>query len=178
VNRPGHCCLLSILFAIGCATRSATKGESSRSQETAAPSSAVSLYRSPCYGGCPAYSVSVTADGLVTYEGRDGVLERGTKTAQIPKQRVDALLRELDAAGYFDFAVRYRPSERVCGRYVPDAPSVITSVRLGQRSKQIEHDHGCGAAPLALNVLESRIDEVLGSERWTGRAKDRTDLTR
>jgi hypothetical protein len=35
--------------------------------------------------------------------------------------------------------------------------------------KTIEHDHGCGAAPMALRVLESRIDEVLGSERWTGR---------
>jgi hypothetical protein len=35
--------------------------------------------------------------------------------------------------------------------------------------KRIEHDHGCGAAPMALRVLESRIDEVLGSERWTGR---------
>jgi hypothetical protein len=55
---------------------------------------------------------------------------------------------------------------------------VITSVRLADRSKQIEHDHGCGGAPLALNVLESRIDEALGSERWTGRAKDRTNLTR
>jgi hypothetical protein len=123
------------------------------------------------------YSVSVTADGLVTYEGRDGVLQRGTETAQLPRERVEALLRELDAAGYFDFASRYRPSERVCGRYVPDAPSVITSVQFGKRSKQIEHDHGCGAAPLALNVLETRIDEALGSERWTGRETDRTDFT-
>jgi hypothetical protein len=106
------------------------------------------------------------------------VLQQGTQTAQIPRERVDALLKELEAAGYFKFASRYRPSERVCGRYVPDAPSVITSVRLADGSKQIEHDHGCGGAPLALNVLESRIDEALGSERWTGRAKDRTSLTR
>jgi hypothetical protein len=82
---------------------------------------------------------------------------------------VDALLGELEAAGYFDFASRYRPDEPVCGRYVPDAPTVITSARLGDRIKRIEHDHGCGSPPLALGVLESRIDEVLGAGRWTGR---------
>jgi hypothetical protein len=46
---------------------------------------------------------------------------------------------------------------------------VITSVRLGERHKRIEHDHGCGNAPEALSVLERRIDEVLGTERWTRR---------
>lgn len=163
------------MLALGCAPRSAGEGESSRS--AVANNSVVSLYRSPCYGGCPVYSISVSPDGLVTYQGKDAVLRTGTETAQIPRQRVDALLKELEAAGYFEFASRYRPSERVCGRYVPDAPSVITSVRLGERSKQIEHDYGCGGAPLALNVLESRIDEALGSDRWTGRAKDRTSIT-
>jgi hypothetical protein len=176
VNQPGFRCLISVLFALGCATRSA--GEAEGSHSAVAPSSVVSLYRSPCYGGCAVYSISVTADGLLTYHGEDGVLQQGTQTTQIPRDQVDALLKELEAAGYFKFASRYRPSERVCGRYVPDAPSVITSVRVGDRNKQIEHDHGCGGAPLALNVLESRIDEALGSDRWTGRAKDRTSLTR
>ena len=176
MNQPGFRCLLSVLFAFGCATRSSGEGEGSHS--AVAQSSVVSLYRSPCYGGCAVYSISVTSDGLVTYQGEDGVLQQGTKTAQIPRERVDALLKELEAAGYFKFASRYRPSERVCGRYVPDAPSVITTVRFGERNKQIEHDHGCGAAPLALNVLESRIDEALGSDRWTGRGKDRTTPTR
>jgi hypothetical protein len=79
------------------------------------------------------------------------------------------LLHELEAAGYFLFADRYRPSEPVCGRYVPDAPTVITSVRLRDRVKRIEHDQGCGNAPQALTVLERRIDEVLGTRRWTHR---------
>jgi hypothetical protein len=115
------------------------------------------------------YEVSVTTDGVVKYEGRDQVLHRGTETARIPQARVNALIRELEAAGYFKFATRYRPSERVCGRYVPDAPTVITTVTLDGMTKRIEHDHGCGDSPMALKVLESRIDEVLGTGRWTGR---------
>lgn len=133
------------------------------------PPFAVTLYRSPCAARCPVYAVSITPEGLVTYEGREEVRRRGTETASIPRSRVDALLAELEAAGYFRFPSRYRPDELVCGRYVPDAPTVITSVSSGGRTKRIEHDHGCGSAPRALRVLESRIDEVLGTRRWTGR---------
>lgn len=159
-----------ILTACACATRSNVPptADSSNTGSGGAPY-AVTLYRSPCYAGCPVYEVSVTPDGVVKYEGREEVLRRGTESARIPQARVDALTRELEGAGYFKFASRYRPSERVCGRYVPDAPTVITTVTRGGRTKRIEHDHGCGSSPMALKVLESRIDEVLGTGRWTGR---------
>ena len=158
-----------ILSVCACATRSNVPPPPDSAITPSAGPYAVTLYRSPCSAGCPVYDVSVTSDGVVRYEGRDGVLRRGAEDARIPQARVDALTRELEGAGYFKFASRYRPSERVCGRYVPDAPTVITSVTVGDRSKRIEHDHGCGSAPMALKVLESRIDEVLGTERWTGR---------
>jgi hypothetical protein len=82
---------------------------------------------------------------------------------------LDGLLTELDKAGYFSFASRYTSTEPACGRYATDSPSVISSVTLGGRTKRIEHDYGCGAAPGALVVLERRIDEVVGSGQWTGR---------
>jgi hypothetical protein len=159
-----------ILATCACAPRSNVPPASDSSiTESGTASHAITLYRSPCYARCPAYEVSVTRDGVVKYDGRDQVLRRGAETARIPPARVDALIAELKAAGYFKFADRYRPSERVCGRYVPDAPTVITTVTLGPVTKRIEHDHGCGGAPMALAVLESRIDEVLGTGRWTGR---------
>ena len=159
-----------ILAACACAPGSNVpppSGSSARASGTAPY--AVTLYRSPCYARCPVYEVSVTPAGVVRYEGRDQVLRRGAEIARIPQARVDALIGELEAAGYFEFANRYRPSERVCGRYVPDAPTVITSVSRQGKTKRIEHDHGCGGAPMALRVLENRIDEVLGTGRWTGR---------
>ena len=162
-------CYAGLIVAVcACAPRS-TVPTPSDSSSMASDTAAVTLYRSPCYAGCPVYEVAVTQDGLVRYEGREGVLRRGTQSARIPPERVTALVRELKAAGYFRFAGRYRPSERVCGRYVPDAPTVITTVTLAGETKRIEHDHGCGGAPMALKVLESRIDEVLNTGRWTGR---------
>ncbi len=164
---------LSIIgLALGlaaCAPRTAAAPADQQVSDAAAAGPAISLERTPCFGSCPVYIISVSPSGLVTYEGKANVRELGTATAQIPKQRVDALLVELERAGYFGFASRYAVSEPACGRYVTDLPAAISSATLGRRAKRIEHDHGCGGAPGALAVLEKRIDEVLGSDRWTGR---------
>jgi hypothetical protein len=129
---------------------------------------AVSLERTPCFGGCPVYTVAVSPSGDVTYEGKASVRQLGKASGKIPAQQVDALLIELEKAGFFSMANRYAASEPSCGRYSTDSPTAITSVTIPGRSKRIEHDYGCGAAPGALVVLERRIDEVLGSGRWTG----------
>jgi hypothetical protein len=130
---------------------------------------AVALERTPCFGGCPVYRIAVSPAGLVSYEGKANVRRIGTATAQIPPQEVDSLLRELERAGYFTFADRYAASEPTCRRYSTDSPSVISSATFRGRTKRIEHDYGCGGVPGALTVLEKRIDEVLGSGKWTGR---------
>jgi uncharacterized protein DUF6438 len=134
---------------------------------TGAP--AITLERTPCFGGCPVYAVAVSRSGEVTYEGKAHVRQLGKASGKITQQKVDGLLVELEKAGYFSMANRYTASEASCGRYSTDSPSANTSVTIRGRTKRIEHDYGCGAAPGALVVLERRIDEVLGSGRWTGR---------
>ena len=161
---------LFILGLVACAPRKAASPPAENSAKAnVAARPAITLERTACFGSCPVYTISVTPSGQVTFEGRAHVRQLGTATGQIPKQRVDALLVELERAGYFDFASRYAASAPACGRYVTDLPSAISSATLGGRTKRIEHDHGCGSAPGALLVLEHRIDEVLGSGRWTGR---------
>ena len=153
-----------------CAPRTAAApADQQPGNATIAERPTISLERTPCFGGCPVYTISVSASGQVTYQGSAHVRELGTATGQIPEQRVDSLLVELERAGYFGFASRYTLSEPACGRYVTDLPSAISSATFGGRTKRIEHDHGCGSAPEALAVLEKRIDEVLGSGQWTGR---------
>ncbi len=155
------------LGVIACAPRRAPPADQQVSDAATGP--AISLERTSCFGGCAVYTISVSPAGQVTYVGTANVRELGTATAQIPKQRVDALLIELERAGYFGFAGRYALSEPACGRYVTDLPTAISSATLGGRTRRIEHDYGCARAPAALTVLESRIDEVLDSGQWTGR---------
>jgi Domain of unknown function (DUF6438) len=164
-----HRLLTAVLFGISaCAPRTAgVRPDEQADTNTNVP--AVVLERSPCFGSCPVYTLSVSPDGEVSYEGRAHVKQLGAATARIPKQQVDSLLHELDRAGYFGFADRYVPSEPACGRYATDSPSAKTSVTYRGRTKTIMHDYGCGSVPGALTVLERRIDEMLGSGRWTGR---------
>lgn len=160
--------ILTTLVLTACGGRAPRAQEPS---QTTASEPAISLERTSCFGICPVYTISVSPSGQVAFEGRAHVLHLGSATGQIPPQRVDSLLGELEKAGYFRFANGYAASEPVCGRYVTDLPAVITTVRLRGRTKRIEHDHGCGAAPGALAVLEKRIDEVLGSDEWIGSKK-------
>jgi hypothetical protein len=161
----------ALLFCVlACAPRkdaSRPSDSSAVASATAAP--AITLERTACFGGCPVYAVAVSPSGDVTYEGKAHVRQLGKASGKITQKKVDGLLAELEKAGYFSMASRYAASEPTCGRYSTDSPSVITSVTIRGRTKRIEHDYGCGAAPGALVVLERRIDDVLGSGRWTGR---------
>jgi hypothetical protein len=157
---------LASLLLLACARQ---QESSPTSQPTASIDPVISLERTACFGGCPVYRVWVSADGKVGYEGRAHVRRLGSASGEIAAERVRALLSEIERAGYFSFANRYTSAEPTCGRYSTDSPAAITSIRMDGRTKRIEHDYGCGAAPGALVVLEQRIDEVLGSGKWTGR---------
>ena len=164
----------SASLAVACA-RPASPGPSAAGPSAAAgearADSAVRivLERGPCFGTCPVYSVTLDGSGAILFEGRRFVADTGISTGRVPPARIDSLVAELAAGGYFDFADRYAAGESGCERYATDLPSVITEVRAGGRSKRIEHDHGCMEAPEALTALEGRIDSVAGVARWIRR---------
>jgi Domain of unknown function (DUF6438) len=135
----------------------------------AAAGPVVTLERTSCFGRCPVYRLSISAAGVVHYEGKAHVEHLGPAEDTIPSARVDSLVGELDRLGYFGLAEGYAPDSPACGRYVPDSPAVITSVTADGRQKRVRHDYGCSDAPPALTRIEARIDEVAGTSRWTGR---------
>ena len=169
--RPGT--FLLIAAAAACSPRSPAKVDDpapapapDASAGAAAP--AVTLERTPCFGTCPVYQVAISRSGAVRFTGRHHVTREGEATAAVPAERVDSLLHQLEAGGYFGFAEAYVMDAPSCGRYATDSPSVITSVTVGGRSKTIRHDYGCSGAPPELARLERLIDEVAGTSRWTG----------
>lgn len=158
-----------LLLTAACAHRTPTPDAPASESTATQDGSVLTLERTACFGTCPVYRLSVAADGTVSYEGRAHVRQLGRATGRVAPERLEALLSELERAGYFSFADRYTPAESVCGPATSDSPSAITSIRFKGRAKRIEHYYGCGDAPRALAVLEQRIDEVLGSAQWTGR---------
>jgi hypothetical protein len=161
--------LLASALLYGCTPKQVPAPAHTPNRSSVAIGEAISLERTACYGRCPVYRITVTPAGAVTYEGRANVRRIGSATAEISPDSVARLLREMEQAGYFTFSERYAVSEPTCRHYTTDSPSAISSATFRGRTKRIEHDYGCGGVPGALTVLEQRIDEVLGSDRWTGR---------
>ena len=160
----------AVLVVPACTRAPSSRGVPADAAPPAADTAMVlALERGPCFGACPVYTVSVRGSGLVRFEGRRFVRDSGVVTEMIAAARVDSLLRAVQAAGFFDFADDYRYGAPGCGRYATDLPTVVLEVRApdGAR-KRVRHDRGCADAPPALSHLEQRIDEVLGTGRWTG----------
>jgi hypothetical protein len=126
-------------------------------QALAAPAPVViTIERTACYGACPVYSLEITGDGTVTYQGRQFVRVIGKATATIPPEAVQQLVAEFERIHYFDL-------QNIYTAHITDLPTTTTSIRIGERFKKVVDRYG---GPDELEKLEDRIDEVAGSDRW------------
>jgi len=148
--------MLGALVAIGASACTA------RDTAADAPRSvSITMERTPCFGRCPVYRLDLDGAGKVVYEGRGFVKERGRQEATVRAADVQALAKEIEAAGFFTLRDSYPPD-------ATDNASVITSVTIDGKTKRIEHDLSSRAAPASLKALYQRIDEVAGSRQWVG----------
>lgn len=122
-----------------------------------------------CYGSCPAYSLSIYADGVVEYSGEHFVKVKGPSTARIPPGRIDELDRLFAEARYFELDSDYT---RECST---DSATVDTSYTHHNQFKRISHYEGACNVPPALETLYSGIDRVVGVERWIGTEAEREE---
>lgn len=169
VHRTRLALIVSVLALAGCGTSPAVADSSAVATSAAPAYSRVSLERRPCYGTCPVYRVSVAGDGVVVFEGLQHVDSIGRFTGRIDDDRAAALSRLFQELDFFTLADKYAYGEPNCPTYATDAPTVVTAVTVGGRSKTVEHDLGCANVPQRLVDLERRIDEIVGTSRWVKR---------
>ena len=67
----------------------------------------ITLERTPCFGTCPAYTVTVNGRGQVIYEGRDFVRVKGTHRTTIDPKAVETLVGEFQGAKFFELENEY-----------------------------------------------------------------------
>jgi hypothetical protein len=67
---------------------------------------------------------------------------------------------------------KYTAEQDGCPEVWTDNPIAVTSIRMGGRSKSITHYYGCqendgnSIYPKALTELETKIDQIVGTDRW------------
>ena len=126
----------------------------------------VHMHRGGCYGPCPSYDVTISANGRVDYIGHGHVAVQGERHGQADARALTKL-REVLSSVHFDALVgRYVRGQPGCGAWATDMPTVRIDVFQDRRWRHVAHDWGCSAAPAALKQLERDIDLAAQSEQW------------
>lgn len=121
-----------------------------------------SLERTPCFGKCAAYTVTINADGSARYVGRSNAPRQGTCTGTVDKASMQLLLDRAKAIGFFDFAEKYDGQ-------VTDLPSTIIRVNADGRDRKV---FGRYKTPPAFKPFAAYADSLLQSVQWTQVAND------
>jgi Domain of unknown function (DUF6438) len=129
------------------------------------------IERTPCFGWCPVYKVTVFRDGTLEYDGDSYVKTKGKATGRLSADQLAKLDELFQANNYLALADRYTDAN------VTDMPSVNTSYTVGGKTKTVEHYQGNNSAPAGLSVVEEGIDRIIQIERWIGTEKEREELS-
>jgi hypothetical protein len=122
-----------------------------------ADSLVVSLQRTPCFGTCPAYTITVYRSGYATYFGSSHVQLEGLHEARIGLDTLHRILADAERSGFYQFQDKY-------DRDVSDLPSSILRVVGNGRDKRVLARIG---TPEAFKLLFARVEELLLPVVWT-----------
>ena len=128
------------------------------------PNTKIILERTRCFGLCPAYKLTVYADGKVEFFGDKFVSAMGQHAKTISQDKVGLMLGEVWNINFFELNGRYDCYDDI------DGPTVKIAITKDSRTKEIVHYHGCESADkeelTALTKFEDKIDELAEVADW------------
>jgi hypothetical protein len=112
-----------------------------------------------CVACCPTYSVSISGDGTVTYEGIAFVNAIGKQVYSISIDQVKELITEFYKVDFFSLKDKYTYIDNGDGTQVmiDHAPPVTTSITIKGKTKSVYNFFG---APEKLKGLQKKIYEI------------------
>ena len=124
-----------------------------------------------CFGTCPAYTLSVSRDGRVTFRGEKFVLRKGVHRRSLGAADLARLQKAVEESDF------WKLSEDCCNcRDVTDHPWTILEIAKAGATKKISHYDGCRAAPHTVPELAGNIVSLTGVLKWIGTAEQRARL--
>jgi TonB family protein len=117
----------------------------------------VEVFRSACYGSCPVYTVRVSANGNVLWNGRMFVNARGEHRATIKAEDARALVERFRTAQFWSLCDSYT-------RSITDSSTIETHVEIGGQRKTVSNY--ADSAPAWVADLEDAIDDAANTHRW------------
>lgn len=128
----------------------------------------LSLERTGCLEACPEYTVTLRADGQVTYDGRSFVRVFGRQTKKVNAAKARALFDRLKTNGFFGWDAMYRYA-------ITDRGTNTVSATWSGQTFSVSEYASCDfpdrpsvlpMPPAALCALQKDIDDVAGTAEW------------
>ena len=159
----------SALLLMACSTQAATG-----KHHHVASATMVSMERTTCFGMCPAYRVTLTTDGHVTFDGIAHVQTMGPVAAQATPARIKAVRAALNEADLRGLGDHYTTHEDGCSPLMMDMNGVKITINDARGSKTVDFYYGCRGAIAnqvrpRIDKLASTIDQQLDTARWIGK---------
>ena len=113
-----------------------------------------------CYGICPSYSLTVSGDGSVVYNGDAYVQYCGELTGHVAQEAVRQLVQLFKRADYFNTFDRYAMG-------MTDGTTFTTSIALDDKSKSVADYSGVWVGmPESVMDIEDGLDHLAGPKVW------------
>src|SRR5439155_23927932 len=96
---------------------------------------------------------SLTADGRVTFEGRNYTRVKGDASGTIDRDKLIDLVKGIKKSDFFSLSEDPGPP-------VVDAPTYSLAIRMNGRDKTVT------AGPRRFDLLMARIDQIVNSDQW------------
>jgi hypothetical protein len=115
----------------------------------------ITLSRLRCFGGCPAYTVRVTREGIA-YEGYSSVVARGKHRDGVDAKAVRELAKRFVAADFYSMDPVY------------ESPwEYALSIAIDGREMEVrDHVGRWMGMPEVVTELEDAVDEMARTKRW------------
>lgn len=118
----------------------------------------VSFKKTPCFGKCQVYQISLYQDGLVILEGIENIEFTGILFSQLSSTDLENLRKELKNLHWQSYKSQYF-------RNIPDLPT--TELRYYHREDSSQIIKSNTGLPDELESIQKKLASLVGSLRWT-----------
>jgi hypothetical protein len=116
-----------------------------------------SMQRTPCFGTCPSYTLTILEDGTAYYEGGRFAPREGSYTGKVSAETMEKLWELAETADFFSMQDKYDSN-------VTDLPSTIIRVHAKGKDKRVLARQG---TPQTFKNFAELAEELLAPMEWT-----------
>ena len=116
-----------------------------------------SMQRTPCFGTCPSYKLTILEDGTAYYEGGRFAPREGSYTGKVGADTMEKLWEMAESVGFFSMQDKYDSN-------VTDLPSTIIRLHGKGKDKRVLARQG---TPQTFKNFAESAEELLATVEWT-----------